>query len=251
MEYIIIYLFIFLFGIAIGSFLNVCIYRIPRHEDIVSERSHCMACGNVLKWYELVPLFSFLIQGGRCRHCKCRLSIQYPLIELANGLLYLWIVIVRGLSLDSVLFCLCGSVLIVISMIDMRTYEIPPGCNLCILALGIIRVFSDFSHWQVYAIGFFCVSGFFYLLYLLTKGQGIGGGDIKLMAAAGLLLGWTKIILAMIIGCVAGSVIHLSLMKILKKDSVLAFGPYLAVGIAAAMLYGEKMIGWYMGILGS
>ena len=86
MEYIILYIMIFLIGISIGSFLNVCIYRIPKKEDIVFERSPCMSCGNVLKWYELIPLFSFLVQGGKCRNCKTKLSVQYPLIELLNGL---------------------------------------------------------------------------------------------------------------------------------------------------------------------
>ena len=101
-----------------GSFLNVCIYRIPRKEDIVLERSHCMSCGNVLKWYELIPVISFLIQGGKCRSCKTKLSLQYPIIELANGLIYIWIFAVKGFGLESVLFCACASTLIVISMID-------------------------------------------------------------------------------------------------------------------------------------
>ena len=96
MDEIILFFVVFLFGITIGSFLNVCIYRIPRKEDIVLERSHCMSCGNVLKWYELIPVISFLIQGGKCRSCKTKLSPQYPLIELANGLIYIWIFAVKG-----------------------------------------------------------------------------------------------------------------------------------------------------------
>ena len=150
---------VFLFGITIGSFLNVCIYRIPRKEDIVLERSRCMSCGNVLKWYELIPVISFLIQGGKCRNCKTRLSLQYPLIELANGLIYIWIFAVKGFELESVLFCACASTLIVISMIDLRTYEIPFGCNLVILTLGVVRLILDLPHWYDYVIGFFTVSG--------------------------------------------------------------------------------------------
>ena len=141
---------VFLFGITIGSFLNVCIYRIPRKEDIVLERSHCMSCGNVLKWYELIPVISFLIQDGKCRSCKTKLSLQYPLIELANGLIYIWIFAVKGFELESVLFCACASTLIVISMIDFRTYEIPFGCNLVILALGAVRLILDLPHWYSY-----------------------------------------------------------------------------------------------------
>ncbi len=246
MEYIITYIMIFLIGISIGSFLNVCIYRIPEKEDIVLERSHCMSCGNVLKWYELIPLFSFLAQGGKCRNCKAKLSIQYPLIELINGLIYLWIFAVNGFSVESILFCVCASVLIVISVIDWRTYEIPFGCNIIIGILGIVRVLLNLTHWYDYVIGFFVVSGLFLLIYWITKGRGIGGGDIKLMAAAGLLLGWQNILLALMIGSIAGSIIHLSLMKIRGKDRVLAFGPYLAFGIFISMLYGNEIITWYL-----
>ncbi len=246
MEYIITYIMIFLVGISIGSFLNVCIYRIPEKEDIVLERSHCMSCGNVLKWYELIPLFSFLAQGGKCRNCKAKLSIQYPLIELINGLIYLWIFAVNGFSVESILFCVCASVLIVISVIDWRTYEIPFGCNIIIGILGIVRVLLNLTHWYDYVIGFFVVSGLFLLIYWITKGRGIGGGDIKLMAAAGLLLGWQNILLALMIGSIAGSIIHLSLMKIRGKDRVLAFGPYLAFGIFISMLYGNEIITWYL-----
>ena len=248
MEYIILYIMIFLIGISIGSFLNVCIYRIPKKEDIVFERSHCMSCGNVLKWYELIPLFSFLVQGGKCRNCKTKLSVQYPLIELLNGLIYVWIFMTKGFQPESILFCICASVLIVISVIDWRTYEIPFGCNIVIGILGIVRVILDLAHWYNYVIGFFTVSGLFLIIYWITKGRGIGGGDIKLMAAAGLLLGWQNILLSLMIGSIAGSVIHLALMKIQGKDRVLAFGPYLAFGIFISMLYGNDIITWYLGM---
>ena len=248
MEYIILYIMIFLIGISIGSFLNVCIYRIPKKEDIVFERSHCMSCGNVLKWYELIPLFSFLVQGGKCRNCKTKLSVQYPLIELLNGLIYVWIFMAKGFQPESILFCICASVLIVISVIDWRTYEIPFGCNIIIGILGIVRVFLNLAHWYDYVIGFFAVSGLFLIMYWITKGRGIGGGDIKLMAAAGLLLGWQNILLSLMIGSIAGSVIHLALMKIQGKDRVLAFGPYLAFGIFISMLYGNDIITWYLGM---
>lgn len=248
MEYIILYIMIFLIGISIGSFLNVCIYRIPKKEDIVFERSHCMSCGNVLKWYELIPLFSFLVQGGKCRNCKTKLSVQYPLIELLNGLIYVWIFMAKEFQPESILFCICASVLIVISVIDWRTYEIPFGCNIIIGILGIVRVFLNLAHWYDYVIGFFAVSGLFLIIYWITKGRGIGGGDIKLMAAAGLLLGWQNILLSLMIGSIAGSVIHLALMKIQGKDRVLAFGPYLAFGIFISMLYGNDIITWYLGM---
>ncbi len=246
MEYILISGILFVFGIFIGSFLNVCIYRIPKKNDIVSERSHCMSCGNVLKWYELFPVLSYLIQGEKCRHCGVKISIQYPLIESLNGCLYVWIFTIHGFALQSILFCLCASTLIVISIIDWRTFEIPVGCNILIGVLGSIQLFLNLAHWYEYVIGFFTVSGLFLIIYWITKGRGIGGGDIKLMAAAGLLLGWQGVLLALAIGAIVGSIIHITLMKVQKKERILAFGPYLSLGIFIAMLYGDLIIEWYL-----
>ena len=239
--------FYFLFGLLIGSFLNVCIYRIPKKENITTTRSHCMACGNVIKWYDLIPVLSYLLLRGRCRSCGAKLSIQYPIIELLNGLLYCLVFAVTGFTVKSVLICALASALIVIAVIDWRTYEIPFGLNVFIMILGLIRIGTDRSNWLSYVIGAVCVSGFLFILYLATKGRGIGGGDIKLMAAAGLFLGWKSIILAFVIGCVLGSVIHLIRMKVSKQDHVLAFGPYLAVGIFMASLWGEQIADAYIG----
>lgn len=236
----------FIYGIVIGSFLNVCIYRIPQNESIVVVRSHCMGCGNSLKWYDLVPLFSYLFLRGKCRYCKSRISLQYPVIEAMNGIGYAIIVIVNGFSLVSILYCLCTSALIALSVIDWRTYEIPVVFNCFIGVLGFIRLFSDLEHWYDYVIGFFAVSLFLLTLYIATQGRGIGGGDIKLMAVAGLLLGWKLIILSLILGCLLGSVIHLILMKVQQKDRVLAFGPYLSLGIYISMIYGNQILEWYL-----
>lgn len=246
LEEIVLIIPFFLFGIIVGSFLNVCIFRIPNKENMISKRSHCMACGNVLKWYELIPLVSFIIQRGKCRKCHTKLSWQYPFIEALNGAVWVWIYLTYGLSVESILFCLCASTLIVIGVIDWRTFEIPFGCNIFIALLGVVRLIFDPAHWQSYVLGFFIVSVFLSILYLVTKGRGMGGGDIKLMAAAGLLLGWKGIVLALILGCVLGSVIHLLRMKLQDKNHVLALGPYLAMGIFISMLYADKIIGFYL-----
>ena len=132
------YIIILLYGIVIGSFVNVCIYRIPLEEDIVKERSHCMSCGHVLQWYELIPLVSYLVQKGKCRECGTKLSVQYPLIEGLNGVLYVLIAVINGLNVDSLLYCLLISALITLSVIDWRTYEIPIGINIFILAYSEI-----------------------------------------------------------------------------------------------------------------
>lgn len=248
---IVLFIMVVLLGIVIGSFLNVCIFRIPKKEDIAVERSHCMHCGHVLQWYELIPVFSFLIQGGKCRSCKKKISWQYPLVESLNAILWVAVVLMHGLKWETILFCLCASVLIVIAVIDERTMEIPFGCNVFIAVLGVIRLILDYTHWYEYVIGFFTVSLLFQIIIWITKGRGMGGGDVKLMAAAGLLLGWKQIIFAMFIGCVLGSIIHCSKMIFdKKKEHVLAFGPYLAAGIYIVILFGEHLVNWYINLMG-
>lgn len=240
--------FIFIYGIVIGSFLNVCIYRIPQKEDIVRESSHCMSCGHRLKWYDLVPLFSYLFLKGKCRYCGSKLSKQYPIVEALNGILYVVVFYATDFSWDSILYCLMTSALIVLSVIDYRTYEIPFGINVFLFVLGVIRCVFGKRDRGTLMIGFFAVSLFLLLLSLLTRGAAIGGGDIKLMAAAGLLLGWKLIILAFVMGCIAGSVVHLFRMKVCGAGRMLALGPYLSVGIFIAALWGNGMIDWYLGL---
>lgn len=242
---ILLYIIIFTYGILIGSFLNVLIYRIPKKENIAIVRSHCMKCGYQLRWYDLVPLFSWIFLGGRCRKCREKISIQYPLIEAANGILYMIVFYYYGLSIESLLYCLLFSALLALSVIDFRTYEIPVGFNYFILILGLIRLVTDLQNWATYCIGFLAVSGFLYLVILLSNGRYMGGGDLKMMAACGLLLGWKMIILAFVLACILGSVIHLIRMKVSKVGHELAMGPYLSMGIAIAVLYGERLLYWY------
>lgn len=242
-----VYLTIFAFGIVIGSFLNVCIYRIPKGETIVTTPSHCMACGYHLKWYDLIPIFSWLFLGGKCRKCGAKISVQYPLIECCNGILYVLIFSMKDFALlDGILACLLASALLVLAVIDARTFEIPLGINIFILVLGVLHMGSDLSHWQQYIIGFFAVSLVLELIVRLSHGKAMGGGDVKLMAAAGLFLGWKNIWIAFLIACILGAVIHTIRMKCFGADRRLAFGPYLSAGIFIAMLWGERMINWYL-----
>ena len=248
-ELIPIYILIFAFGIVIGSFLNVCIYRIPMHETVVTERSHCMRCGYQLSWYDMIPVFSWLFLGGKCRKCKEPISPQYPIVEATNGVLYLLIFAVCGFELESIIYCLMASALLVLSVIDWRTYEIPIGINIFILVLGILHIVIDYQNWLDYVIGFFSISIVLLILFYVSGGRAIGGGDVKLMAAAGVVIGWKLIILAFFIGCIVGSIIHLTRMKLSGADKVLAMGPYLAVGIMIATLWGEKLISWYVSMM--
>ena len=196
------YIIIFIFGIVIGSFLNVCIYRLPLHESIITAPSHCMTCGRKLRWYDLVPVFSWIVLGGKCRNCKSKISVQYPIIEALNGVLYVLVCAVNGLNRSSLLYCLMTSALLTLSLIDWRTYEIPFGIN------------------------------------------------IKLMAACGLILGWKQIILAFLLGCIIGSVVHTIRIKVSGAGHMLAMGPYLSAGIFLAALWGNAWISWYLSLLG-
>lgn len=244
------YIIIFIFGITIGSFLNVCIYRIPLGESIVMAPSHCMTCGRKLKWYDMVPVFSWLVLGGKCRNCKSKISVQYPIIESVNGILYVMICAVNGLEWSSVLYCFMASALLVLSIIDWRTYEIPFGINVFLFVLGIAMTILDRGNLVEHLIGMICVSVLLGILYLLTGGRAIGGGDIKLMFACGLILGWKLILLAFFLGCIIGSVVHIIRMSVKKAGRMLAMGPYLSAGIFLAALWGNAWINWYLSLLG-
>ena len=288
------YLLVFIYGIVIGSFLNVCILRIPIKESIVTKRSHCVSCGHELAWYDLFPLFSYLFLRGKCRYCGTRISAQYPIVEGLNGILWVLTFVIAGWEWEAVFICLAISALIVVAVVDWRTYEIPFGVVIYIFVIGVLhlayvivcrqmsvaagngseRVLTDvvnmvaddgtaysieytrrfvagIAHgpWYEYVIGFFAVSVPLLLIYIISKGRGIGGGDVKLMAAAGLLLGWKLILLALIAGCLYGSVIHIIRMKVSGEGRVLAMGPYMSAGILTAMWFGEAILKWYAGFL--
>ena len=243
------YIVIFIFGITIGSFLNVCIYRIPLHQSIVTVSSHCMTCGRKLKWYDMIPVFSWLLLGGKCRSCKSKISRQYPVIESLNGILYVVICLVNGMDLFSLIYCLMTSALLTLSLIDWRTYEIPPGINAFLFILGVAAAVLDRGNLLSHLAGMVCVSGFLGILYLISRGRAIGGGDIKLMFACGLILGWKQIILAFLLGCIIGSVIHLIRIRVQGEGHVLAMGPYLSAGIFLAALWGNAWISWYISLL--
>ena len=242
---IFIYALVFIYGVVLGSFLNVCIYRIPSGESIVTVPSHCMKCGYKLKWFDLIPLFSYLFLRGRCRQCRTKISPQYFIVELLNGVLWVLTFLFCGIRWMSIVYCLFISTLLVIAVIDWRTFEIPIGLNICILVLGVTATALEYWQWPLHLIGFFAVSVPLLIIYLVTKGRGIGGGDIKLMAVAGLLLCWKLILVGFILGCLFAVVIHLLRMKITKAEHVLAFGPYLSAGLLVAVWFGSNLIEWY------
>ena len=261
MELFFIALLIFFIGIFIGSFINVYIIRYGTKESFVTGRSHCMSCGKTLKWYDMFPLISYLILGGKCRFCKAKISPQYPIIEFINGLGYALIVVLsKDIGVVTFLNCLCFSALLGLSMIDIKHYEIPYSANIFIAVLGIIALILDYQNWLLYVIGAVCVSGLLLLIQIVSRGRAMGGGDVFLMASAGLLLGWKKIIAAFVFGCIIGSVLHIIVMAVKRRKysgedneqnaNMLPFGPYLAAGIFISMLFGDALINWYAGMLG-
>ncbi len=237
---------IFLLGLLVGSFLNVCIYRIPLGENIAISRSHCMKCGHKLQWYELIPLFSWLIQGGKCRSCKEKISCQYPLVEAGNAICWMAILAIWGLRPITAIYCFCASCMIVISVIDERTKEINFGLNLFIGLIGLASIVVDYRNWLYHLIGAFAISVPFLIIVIVSKERAMGLGDVYLMAGAGLLLGWKHILLATVLGCTLGSVIHLIRMRVGKKGNELAFGPYLCLGIYLTILFGNPILNWYI-----
>ena len=242
--------FLTLVGLCVGSFCNVLILRIPRGEEFVKTPSHCFSCGHPLSWYENIPLVSWLVQGGKCRHCAAPISRQYPIVEGLNGLMWLLAgLLFRDDPLRIALYCALYSVLMVIAVIDWRTFHIPNGLNLAVLMLGIVQFAADLPHWKSYLIGAVSVSGLFLLLHILTGGAGLGMGDVKLMFGAGLLLGGGRTLLAMLVGSLSGSIIHSIRMK-RGAGRKLAFGPYLAAGIWVSALFGEQFIDFYLGLFG-
>lgn len=240
-----IYIFVTILGIMFGSFLNVLIYRIPKKEEFVKTSSHCMSCNHKLAWYDNIPLFSWLTLGGKCRYCKAKISIQYPIIEAVNGLMWLAVFLVNGINVSSILICAMSSALLALSVIDWRTYEIANGFHNFIAVLAFINIAMDYTNWSSYLIGMFCVS---IPLFIIGLFGGMGFGDVKLMAACGLFLGWQKVILALVIGCVVGSIIHLIRMKVSKAEHMLAFGPYLSIGVLTASLFGAQILSWYLAL---
>ena len=192
---------------------------------------------------------SYLINN--CEDCEKQVvfkfvSIRSILICAIGGLLWLVVYIFDGISILSLVYMVVSSILLAISVVDFAVNEIPPQFNIALACLGLICLGSDLSHWYNYLIGAAAVSGIFLLMALATKGQGMGGGDIKLMAATGFMLGWQKILFVMVIGSVLGIIIHGTMMVILKKKHMLAFGPYLSMGVYIMMIWGSLVVDWYV-----
>ena len=245
----VLYIVVFMMGASIFSFLNVVIYRLPRGISFVKGRSHCPGCGAMLKWYDMVPVFNWFYLCGRCRNCHQPISFRYPAVELLGGIAAATLFWKYGMTAKKLIIFSFFCVLTVLSFIDYDTMEIPNGLSFWIVAIGIVDVFLYREPGVISRfIGVFVVSAPMLLLCIIIPGA-FGGGDIKLMAASGILLGWKMSLLAAFLAIVAGGfygIYLLSTKKIDRKEHF-AFGPFLCVGMAAAVLFGNQILNWYLG----
>ena len=243
---------IFIFGLIIGSFINVCIYRLPRRESVVFPASHCPSCQGPIRFYDNIPLIGFLNLRGRCRACHAAISKQYPLVEAIHAIGYLFIFHHFGYTIETVIYALFFSALLVITFIDIAHQIIPdritlPGIPLCFALASTVLPLGPMQA----GLGFVVGGGLFYLIAILSttllKKEGMGGGDIKLVAMIGALLGWQKVLLTVFAASLLGSIIGLSLIlcRVTSRRDPIPFGPFLAVGALIALFWGDHMLNWY------
>lgn len=239
---------IFILGTIFGSFLNVVIYRLPQKESIIVGRSHCPKCNHVIRPAELIPILSYLLLRGKCKECKAAISIRYPLIEAITGLLFLISYLTFGISAQLLIALPLTMILIVITMIDIDTLEIYDRFQIMLFILALINLMISPLPWIDHVIGFFIISIPFYIIALLTNGM--GGGDIKLIAIAGFLLGYQATLVTFFISTLTGSIwaIYLLIIKKSGRKTQLPFGPFLCIGIFIAYHYADAIIQTYLNL---
>lgn len=239
--------FIFIFGLIIGSFLNVVIYRVPLGQSIAYPPSHCPQCQQQLAWYQLIPVVSYLWQAGKCRQCGAPIALRYVLIELVTGFCFLGLYLYYGLTYQLLHALIFISILIPIVCIDYEHQIIPDSINLTGAILGLIIVPLTSLTYSNALLGVLVGGGVMLLIAVLSRG-GMGGGDIKMMAMAGLFLGWPMTLMALFLSFVLGGIgsLVLLLTGIKKRKDAIPFGPFLAVGGFLAYVYGEEFLHWYL-----
>lgn len=256
LSYLLLYIMVFCFGIAIGSFLNVCIYRLPKEESLVKGASHCMTCNEKIKKRDLIPVLSWCLLKGKCRNCKAPISPRYTVVEALTGILFVLIFLRFKIDVNplmAVLVSLLFAALIVVFFMDWDTQLISTPVVIFIALLGVAQTLMNLflkkpvSDLEIKSqiIGFFIISVPFLLIELFSKGRAMGRGDVYLMAAAGLFLGVKAVVVAAFIGMLTGSVVGM-ILKHKTGSSKFAFGPFLSIGIAAAALYGNELADMYL-----
>lgn len=246
-------LLILILGLVIGSFLNVCIYRIQREESVSFPPSHCTSCGYNLKAVDLIPVISYMFLRGKCRKCKESISIKYPIVELINGIMYVVLFSKFGLSYTFIFSAIFFSNLLVISLIDLESKEIYLSTIIFGLVLGIFyNLVSYFTFGENIinsVLGGIIGYGIIMLIVILTRGM--GEGDAEIAGICGLFLGIKGIVLALFIAIVTAGIVGsiILLLKLKDKKSEIAFGPYIALGTVITMLYGSRIMEIYFILL--
>lgn len=246
-------LFVLLMGLVIGSFLNVCIYRIAREESIAYPASHCTSCGYELKWNDLIPIISYMFIRGKCRKCKEKISLRYPIVELINGIIYCLLFLQFGTTITFMKLCVLTSLLIVIGMIDYDTRFVYRSTTFFGIVTGLIFIIINYVIYRNGvidsliggAIGF----TFIFLIVVITKGM--GDGDIEIATVAGLFLGVKGICIMLFLSIIIGGIIGVIILAFKNKDrkSEMAFGPCLAIGAIITMLWGSELLSLYINML--
>jgi leader peptidase (prepilin peptidase)/N-methyltransferase len=240
-------------GGMVGSFLNVCICRLPKGESIVLPGSHCPHCNRPIQFYDNIPLLSFLLLRGRCRYCKQSISVQYPLVEGVTGLSSLLLFLRYGPSLSYLIYFLFVAALIVITAIDLYHQIIPDVISLPGMGVGLLSslILSDIDFLNS-LLGILLGGGSLFLVGTLYqwifKREGMGGGDVKLLAMIGAFLGWKAVILTILISSLVGSLVGVMIIVLKGKDFKYAipFGPFLSLGAVISLFLGESIIRWYL-----
>ena len=246
----------FIFGLIIGSFLNVCIHRIPRSESIFFPPSHCPRCSTRITWKDNVPVWSFLFLRGRCRVCGEKISLRYPLVELITAFLSLALFLTTSGRGEYIIYFVFVASLIAVAFIDLEHRIIPNRISIPGIPLGFLAsFFLPRITWQDSLLGILFGGGIIYLVivayYLFTRREGMGGGDLKLLAMIGAFLGWQGAIFSLVAGALAGSILGIALMlaKGWGRRAQIPFGPFLSLGAAGFLLGGERLVDWYLLIL--
>jgi leader peptidase (prepilin peptidase)/N-methyltransferase len=249
-------IFAFVFGAVIGSFLNVVIYRLPRNKSLISPPSHCPKCGHQIRWYENIPVLSYLFLAGKCSRCKTKIPFRYLFVEVLTGTASVFSFVKYGISIDYFFVFLFLSLMIALSFIDFDLQIIPDEINLIGFVSGIVYAYfrNGFSVLDaligaVVGAGFLFLVG--YLYFKFRKIEGLGFGDVKLMAFIGTYLGWFGALFTIFAGSLFGAVIGIG-YSILKKEKnkgtfQIPFGPFLATAAVIYIFYGEQIRKWYLG----
>ncbi len=243
---------IFIFGLCVGSFLNVVIYRLQKKQSVVKPHSYCPRCRHRLFWFDLIPMVSFVILRGSCRYCQKKISWQYPLVEAACGLLFVFFLLADGLTPILFFHLLFSVILLLVFVYDLKYFLIPDAFIL-VGAVGAIlaSIFWGTPVFPQALLGSILGGGFFAFLVLISRGRWMGGGDVKLGFLMGLILGWSHLLLALFLAFVGGALVGIILILAGKKTlkSAVPFGTFLSVATLVALLFGDKLWLVYLSIL--